>query len=93
MRELRSGLVRIVSEGGCHGWIPTLVHLAFLLLAARAACADTLSVHLADSAAVSHRGHRRGGRFVVLAIPLFSPGADFARATRNLMCYRLFVSK
>ena len=69
------------------------MHLAFLLLAARAACADTLSVHLADSAAVSHRGHCRGGRFVVLEIPLFSPGTDFTRATRDLMVYRLFVSK
>ena len=62
------------------------MHLAFLLLAAGAASTDTLSVHLADSTAVPHRGHRRGGRFVVLAIPLFSPGADIAGATRDLMC-------
>ena len=69
------------------------MHLAFLLLAACAPCADTLSVHLADSAAVSHCGHRRGGRFVVLEIPLFSPGTDFARATRDLKDQPLFVLK
>ena len=69
------------------------MHIAFLLLASRAACLDSLSLRLADFAAVSHRWHRRGGRFVVLEIPLFSTGADFARATRDLMRNRLFVLK
>ena len=70
-----------------------MVHLALLLLAARAACARALSLYLVDPVAVSYRGDRRGWRFVVFEIPLFPPGANFARTTRNLMNRRLFVSK
>src|SRR5438552_3523900 len=51
------------SEGGlCHVRVPALVHPLRPLLAARLVGAGCISIYLAASAAVSHRGRRRPRR-------------------------------
>ena len=68
-----------------------MVHTVLYVLASGAARAGSLPLHLADSFALPHRGHRRGRSFVAREIDLFPSGPLIARTAHGLTNFRLLL--
>jgi hypothetical protein len=70
-----------------------VVHLVLHVLARGVAGNRDLSDRVADSSAVSHRGHRRAWSPLVFEIPLFPSRSIIAGAENNLTQFRLLILK